>query len=111
MPDAPLLTRFEAADVPATPYAYAVDPSGEIVVAGSRDTLLVYVWNLQTAQLLDCLSGHEAPISCLAFGGSIAGTAKTSSTVHVYDEDEDRDDEDDWHEGSGRGEGYGYQRN
>ena len=32
VPDAPLLTRFEAADVPATPYAYAVDPSGETVL-------------------------------------------------------------------------------
>ncbi|WP_425052580.1 hypothetical protein [Psychromarinibacter sp. S121] len=32
VPDLPLLTRFEAADVPATPYAYALDPTGETVL-------------------------------------------------------------------------------
>ena len=53
----------------------AVDPSGEIVCAGSRDTYNVYVWNLQTAHLLETLSGHESPVSCLAFGASGSGPA------------------------------------
>ena len=72
--------------------AVAVDPSGEIVTAGSRDTLLIYVWNLQTAQLLETLSGHEGPISCLAFGGdsTTGGAAYLASgswdqTVRVWD--------------------------
>lgn len=70
--------------------AVAVDPSGEIVCAGSRDTLLVYVWNLQTAQLLETLAGHEGPISCLAFGGDATGTSFLASgswdkTVRVWD--------------------------
>ena len=38
---------------PAQFTCVAVEPSGELVVAGSRDTLLIYVWNMQTAQLLD----------------------------------------------------------
>ena len=68
----------------------AVEPSGEIVCAGSRDTLLVYVWNLQTAQLLETLAGHEGPISCLAFGSDATGTAFLASgswdkTVRVWD--------------------------
>ena len=68
----------------------AVDPSGEVVCAGSRDTLLVYVWNLQTAQLLETLAGHEGPISCLAFGGDASGSAFLASgswdkTVRVWD--------------------------
>ena len=64
----------------------------EIVTAGSRDTLLIYVWNLQTAQLLETLSGHEGPISCLAFGGdSTTGGAaylalgSWDQTVRVWD--------------------------
>jgi len=69
----------------------AVDPSGEVVVAGSRDTLLIYVWNLQTAQLLEALSGHEAPVSCLAFGagaggvGSFLASGSWDQTVRVWD--------------------------
>ena len=67
-----------------------VEPSGEIVCAGSRDTMMVYVWNLQTAHLLDTLAGHEGPISCLAFGSDTAGNAFLASgswdkTVRVWD--------------------------
>ena len=68
----------------------AVEPSGEIVCAGSRDTLMVYVWNLQTAQLLETLAGHEGPISSLAFGSDVKGNAFLASgswdkTVRVWD--------------------------
>lgn len=70
--------------------AVAVEPSGEIVCAGSRDTLLVYVWNLQTGQLVETLAGHEGPICCLAFGGDASGSAFLASgswdkTVRVWD--------------------------
>ncbi|KAJ5378859.1 hypothetical protein N7509_011978 [Penicillium cosmopolitanum] len=47
----------------------AVDPSGEVVCAGSPDSFDIHVWSVQTGQLLDQLSGHEGPVSSLAFAG------------------------------------------
>ena len=38
--------------------------------------LQIYVWSIKTGRLLDILSGHEGPVSCLAFspleGGLLA---------------------------------------
>lgn len=64
----------------------AVDPSGEVVVAGSQDTFDIYIWSVQTTQLLDTLGGHEGPISCLAFGkeNSILASASWDKTVRVW---------------------------
>lgn len=45
----------------------AVDPSGEVVAAGSLDSFDIHIWSVQTGQLLDRLSGHEGPVSSLAF--------------------------------------------
>jgi periodic tryptophan protein 2 len=45
----------------------AVDPSGEVVAAGSLDSFDIHIWSVQTGQLLDRLAGHEGPISALAF--------------------------------------------
>jgi len=45
----------------------AVDPSGDVVCAGSQDSFEIYMWSVQTGKLLDILSGHEAPIGALAF--------------------------------------------
>lgn len=45
----------------------AVDPSGEVVCAGSLDSFDIHVWSVQTGQLLDQLAGHEGPVSSLAF--------------------------------------------
>ena len=60
----------------------AVDPSGEIVCAGSHDSFEVHVWSVQTGQLLDQLSGHEGPISTLAFA-PIGGTLASGSWDHT----------------------------
>ncbi|RKP12721.1 WD40 repeat-like protein [Piptocephalis cylindrospora] len=49
----------------------AVDASGDLVCAGSRDTFEIYVWSMQTGKVLDVLAGHEGPISCLAFSPSM----------------------------------------
>ena len=37
----------------------ALDPSGEIVCAGTQDSFEVFVWSMQSGRLLDVLSGHE----------------------------------------------------
>lgn len=65
----------------------AVDPSGEVVVAGSQDSFDIYVWSVQTAQLLDSLAGHEGPVSCLAFGNESSILASTSwdKTIRIWD--------------------------
>jgi periodic tryptophan protein 2 len=65
----------------------AVDPSGEVIVAGSQDTFDIYVWSVQTTQLLDSLAGHEGPVSCLAFGNENSILASTSwdKTIRVWD--------------------------
>lgn len=45
----------------------AVDPSGEVVAAGSLDSFDIHIWSVQTGQLLDQLAGHEGPVSSVAF--------------------------------------------
>ncbi|KAJ3016699.1 hypothetical protein HKX48_003903 [Thoreauomyces humboldtii] len=65
----------------------AVDPSGEVVCAGSSDTFEIFVWSVQTGKLLDILTGHEGPVSHLAFSPS-EGTLASSSwdkTVRMWD--------------------------
>ncbi|KAJ2172654.1 U3 snoRNP protein, partial [Coemansia sp. RSA 532] len=65
----------------------AVDPSGEIVCAGCQDSFEIYVWSMQTGKLLDVLSGHEGPISALAFrpdGLSLASSSWDKS-VRFWD--------------------------
>lgn len=64
----------------------AVDPSGEIVCAGSMDSFDIHVWSVQTGQLLDSLSGHEGPVSCLAFSqeNSILASASWDKTIRIW---------------------------
>lgn len=66
--------------------ALAADPSGEVVCAGSEDTFDVYVWLVQTAQLVDTLHGHEGPVLCLAFGAEsgVLALALWDQTVRVW---------------------------
>jgi periodic tryptophan protein 2 len=45
----------------------AIDPSAEVVCAASHDSFDIHLWSVQTGALLDQLSGHEGPISTLAF--------------------------------------------
>lgn len=64
----------------------AVDPSGEVVVAGSQDEFEIFVWSVQTGALLDSLAGHEGPISSLAFGSELSNLASTSwdKTLRIW---------------------------
>jgi periodic tryptophan protein 2 len=49
----------------------AIEPSGDIVVAGSLDPYDIYLWSLRTGQLLEVLSSHEAPVSSLCFSSGL----------------------------------------
>lgn len=66
------LTRYRnfrtmIANTPCQFFSLAVAPSEEIICAGSQDKFEIFVWSLRTGKLLDILSGHEGPISGLAF--------------------------------------------
>ena len=66
------LTRYRnfrtfTSPTPAQFCSLAVDPSGDVVCAGSLDTFEIYMWSVQTGKLLDILPGHTAPVSGLAF--------------------------------------------
>ncbi|KAI1474204.1 periodic tryptophan protein 2 [Daldinia eschscholtzii] len=64
----------------------AVDPSGEVVAAGSLDSFDVHIWSVQTGQLLDQLSGHEGPVCSLAFSpnGSILFSGSWDRTARMW---------------------------
>ncbi|KAI7872555.1 putative WD repeat protein [Spinellus fusiger] len=65
----------------------AVDPSGDIVCAGTLDTFEIYVWSVQTGKLLDILAGHEGPVSALAFSPSdmLLASASWDRTARTWD--------------------------
>lgn len=65
----------------------AVDPAGEIVVAGSQDTFQIFVWSLKTGRLLDVMAAHEGPVIDLAFapGAPLLASASWDSTVRTWD--------------------------
>lgn len=66
----------------------AVDPSGEVVCAGSVDTFEIFVWSVQTGKLLDILAGHEGPVSTMAFDPTGSGRLISGSwdkTIRVWD--------------------------
>lgn len=65
----------------------AVDPSGEVVCAGSLDTFQIYVWSVKTGRLLDVLAGHEGPVSHLSFspGAAMLASSSWDKTVQLWD--------------------------
>lgn len=65
----------------------AVDPSGDIIVAGSQDTFQIFVWSLKTGRLLDVLAAHEAPVIALSFapGESLLASGSWDGTVRTWD--------------------------
>lgn len=66
----------------------AVEPSGEVVCAGSADAFDTYMWSVQTGKLLEILSGHEAPVTGMAFDPSGSGLLASTSwdrTVRLWE--------------------------
>jgi len=72
---------------PAQFSCLAVDESGEVVCAGSMDPFNVYVWSLQTGQLVDMLCGHEGPVTSLAFapGTAVLASGSWDGTLKMWD--------------------------
>lgn len=66
--------------------SFAVDPSGEVVAAGSIDSFEVFMWSVQTGKLLDILTGHEGPVSTLAFSptGNLLASGSWDKSVRVW---------------------------
>lgn len=64
----------------------AVDDSGEVVAAGSTDSFQIFMWSVQTGKLLDVLSGHEGPVSSLAFSpaGNILASGSWDKSVRLW---------------------------
>ena len=64
----------------------AVDPSGDVVCAGSLDSFDIHIWSVQTGQLLDRLAGHEGPVSSLAFApdGGVVVSGSWDHTVRIW---------------------------
>ena len=65
----------------------AVDVSGEVVAAGSLDSFDIHLWSVQTGQLLDRLTGHEGPVSAVAFApqSSMLVSASWDKTIRIWD--------------------------
>lgn len=64
----------------------AVDPSGEVICAGSLDSFDIHIWSVQTGQLLDQLAGHEGPVAALDFapnGGTVV-SGSWDRTVRIW---------------------------
>ena len=64
----------------------AIDPSGEVICAGSLDSFDINIWSVQTGQHLDQLAGHEGPIAALAFSqnGGLVVSGSWDHTVRVW---------------------------
>ena len=62
----------------------ALDVSSELVVAGSEDSYEIFLWSLQTGKLLDVLSGHEGPVTSVAFSPSQPGHLASGSWDKTY---------------------------
>lgn len=64
----------------------AVDPSSELVCAASRDEFTIHVWNVQSAQHLEALSAHSAPISKLVWSpdGKYLISGSWDATVRLW---------------------------
>lgn len=64
----------------------AADPSGEIICAGSTDSYDIYMWSVQTGQLIDTLAAHEGPVCALDFAGDggVLASGSWDKSVRIW---------------------------
>lgn len=56
---------------PAQFISLAVDYiSGDFIAAGAQNFFEIFLWSLKTGRLLECLTGHQAPVSAIKFSPS-----------------------------------------
>jgi periodic tryptophan protein 2 len=79
--------RTLVSNTPCQFCSLAVDPSGDIVCAGSMDTYAICVWSMQTGRLLDVLAAHEAPVTTLMFSPTspVLCSGSWDTTVRFWD--------------------------
>ncbi len=72
--------------LPRLPARFALS-RWQVVVAGAMEPFEIYVWSLQTGRLLDVLTGHEAPVSCLAFSPTepLLASGSWDKTAKIWD--------------------------
>ncbi|XP_063909715.1 periodic tryptophan protein 2 homolog [Zophobas morio] len=67
----------------------SVDSSGEFVAAGGQDVFEIFLWSIKTGKLLEILSGHEGPVTSVAFSPSVTSTCMASvswdKTLRIWD--------------------------
>jgi len=65
----------------------ALDPSGELLAAGTMDTGHIYLWATQTGRFLDEFTGHTAYCTHIAFHpkGTFMASVSWDKSVRMYD--------------------------
>ncbi|XP_053962765.1 periodic tryptophan protein 2 homolog [Anastrepha ludens] len=58
----------------------AIDHSGEFVAAACLDVFEMYLWSVKLGKLLEVISGHEGPVSSIAFSPVAAMTTLVSGS-------------------------------
>ncbi|KAL1459539.1 hypothetical protein WDU94_011510 [Cyamophila willieti] len=56
----------------------ALDSTSEFVAAGGQDVFEIYIWSMKLGRLLEVLSGHEGPVSCIEFSPVLSSTGMVS---------------------------------
>ncbi|KAI5703398.1 hypothetical protein M8J75_011324 [Diaphorina citri] len=57
-----------------------LDSTSEFVAAGGQDVFEIYIWSMKLGRLLEVLSGHEGPVSCIEFSPVLSSTGMVSAS-------------------------------